>query len=69
MIMIIFYDDKRFKTIDKIRTYPYRINYYKVCKREMLSKYKWLILIIILMKITQTKIQSSHIFQIIHTEH
>ena len=40
MIMIIFYDDKRFKTIDKSRTYPYRINYYKVCKREMLSKYK-----------------------------
>ena len=40
MIMIIIYDDKRFKTIDKIRTYPYRKNSYKVCKREMLSKYK-----------------------------
>ena len=40
MMMIIFCDDKRFKTFDKIRTYPYRINSYKVCKREMLSKYK-----------------------------
>ena len=33
-------DDKRSKTFDKITTYPYRINAFKVCKREMLSKYK-----------------------------
>ena len=62
-------DDKRLQTFDRIRTYPYGTNAFKVCESEMLSKYKWLILIIILMKITQTKIQSSHIFQIIHTEH
>ena len=40
-----------------------------VCKREMVSKYKLLILIIIPMKTKQSIIQSRHIFQIIHTEY
>ena len=35
-----------------------------LCKTEMLSKYKLLILMIILMKIKQNIIQSGHIFQI-----
>ena len=33
-------NDKRFQTSDKITTYPYGINAFKVCEREMLSKYK-----------------------------
>ena len=61
-------DDKRLQTFDRIRNYPYGTNAFKLCKREMLSKYKWLILIIILMKTKQSIYQSDHIFQIIHTE-
>ena len=49
-------DDKRSQTFDTIRTYLYVTNAFKVCESEMLSKYKWLILIIILMKIKQNKI-------------
>ena len=60
-------DDKKFQTFDRIRTYPYRTNAFKVCKIEMLSKYKWLILIITLIKVKQSIIQSGHIFQIIYT--
>ena len=33
-------DDKRLQTFDKIRTYPYGTNAFKVCENEMLSKYK-----------------------------
>ena len=33
-------DDKRLQTFDKITTYPYRTNAFKVGKSEMLSKYK-----------------------------
>ena len=33
-------DDKRLKTFDKITTYPYGTNTFKVCESEMLSKYK-----------------------------
>ena len=33
-------DDKRLQTFDRIRTYPYGTNAFKLCKREMLSKYK-----------------------------
>ena len=33
-------DDKRLQTFDKIITYPYRANAFKVCGSEMLSKYK-----------------------------
>ena len=32
-------DDKRLQTFDRIRTYPYGTNAFKVCKSEMLSKY------------------------------
>ena len=32
-------DDKRLQTFDKITTYPYRANAFKVCENEMLSKY------------------------------
>ena len=31
-------DDKRLQTFDKITTYPYGINTFKVCECEMLSK-------------------------------
>ena len=33
-------NDKRLQTSDKITTYPYGINAFKVCEGEMLSKYK-----------------------------
>ena len=61
--------DKRLQTFDRIRTYPCGTNAFKVCESEMLSKYKRLILIIILIKIKQSIIQSGHIFQIIHAEY
>ena len=47
-------NDKRLQTSDKTTTYPYGINAFKVCKREMLSKYKGLILMIMQMKIKQS---------------
>ena len=62
-------DDKRLQTFDRIRTYPYGTNAFKVCKSEMLGKYKWLILIIILMKIEQNIIHCDHIFLISHIEY
>ena len=31
-------DDKRLQTFDKITTYPYGTNAFKVCEGEMLSK-------------------------------
>ena len=33
-------DDERLQIFDRIRTYPYGLNVFKVCKMEMLSKYK-----------------------------
>ena len=33
-------DDKRLQTFDKIITYPYGTNAFKVCETKMLSKYK-----------------------------
>ena len=33
-------DDKRLQTFDKVTTYPYETNTFKVCESEMLSKYK-----------------------------
>ena len=33
-------DDKRLQMFDKITTYVYGTNAFKICKREMLSKYK-----------------------------
>ena len=49
-IVLSSYDDKRLQTFDRITTYPHGTNAFKVCESEMLSKYKWLILMIILMK-------------------
>ena len=46
-------DDKRLQTFDRITSYPHGAIIVKVCKIELLSKYKWLILMIILMKIKQ----------------
>ena len=34
-------DDKRIQTFDKVTTYPYRTNVFKVCENEMLLKNKW----------------------------
>ena len=34
------YDDKRLQDFDKIATYSYGTNAFKVCETEMLSKYK-----------------------------
>ena len=33
-------DDKRLQTFDKVTTYPYGTNAFKVCESEMLNKYK-----------------------------
>ena len=33
-------DDKRLQTFDKVTTHSYRINAFKVCESEMLSKHK-----------------------------
>ena len=34
-------DDKRIQTYDKVTTFPYGTNVFKMCKNEMLSKNKW----------------------------
>ena len=34
-------DDKRLQTIDKVTTFPYGTNVFKLCQSEMLSKNKW----------------------------
>ena len=50
-------DDKRLQIFDKITTYPYGTNAFKVCKSfEETVKYKWLILMIMQMKIKQNTI-------------
>ena len=46
-------DDKRIQTFDRNTSYPYGTSAGKVCKTGLLSKYKSLILMIILMKIKQ----------------
>ena len=33
-------DDKRLQTFDRVTTYPYGTNAFKVCENEMLSKHK-----------------------------
>ena len=43
-------DDKRLQTFDKITTYPYGTNAFKVCESEMQSIYNWLFLMIMQMK-------------------
>ena len=34
-------DDKRIQTYDKVTTFPYGTNVFKVCESEMLLKNKW----------------------------
>ena len=34
-------DDKRLQAFDKVITFPYGTNAFKVCESEMLSKNKW----------------------------
>ena len=34
-------DDKRIQTYDKVTTFPYGANVFKVYENEMLSKNKW----------------------------
>ena len=34
-------DDKRIQTFDRVTTYPYGTNKFKVCESEMLLKNKW----------------------------
>ena len=43
-ILLSSNENKRLQTFDKIITYPYETNAFKVCESEMLSKYKWSIL-------------------------
>ena len=43
-------DDKKLQTFDKITTYPFGTNALKAYESEMLSKNKWLILMIVQMK-------------------
>ena len=35
-------DNKRIQTFDKVTTYPYGTNVFKVCENEMLLKNKWI---------------------------
>ena len=49
-IALISNDDKRLQTFDKITTFPYGTNAFKVCESEMLSKYKLSILMIMQME-------------------
>ena len=35
-------DDKRTQTYNKVTTFPYGTNIFKVCENEMLSKNKWI---------------------------
>ena len=46
-------NDKRLQTFDKTTTYQYEANAFKVYESEMLSKYKWLNLMTMQMKIKQ----------------
>ena len=34
-------DDKKIQTYDKVATFPYGTNVFKVCENEILSKNKW----------------------------
>ena len=62
-------DDKRLQTFDRITSYPYGTSAGEVCKTELLSYLKKVILTVILVKIKQNIILIGYIFQIIHTEY
>ena len=49
-------DDKTLQIFDRITWYPHGTSVEKVCKTELLSKYKRLILMIIQLKMKQSKI-------------
>ena len=68
-IALSSYDDKRLQIFDKMTTYPYETNASKVCGREILRKYKLLILMTMQMKTKQNIIQNGRKFQITHTEY
>ena len=55
-------------TDDRITSDVYSASVGKVYKTELLSKYRWLILLVMQIQIKQN-IQTSHIFQITHTEY
>ena len=57
-------DDKRLQTFDKIKSYPYATSAGKVCKTELLEylNTKWLILMMLLMKIKQNIIHNGQVF-------
>ena len=40
-IALSSYDDKRIQTFDKVATFPYGTNVFKVCESKILSKNKW----------------------------
>ena len=40
-IALSSYDDKRIQTFDKVATFPYGTNAFKVCESKILSKNKW----------------------------
>ena len=61
--------NKKLPNFDRITSYTYGTSAGKVCKTELLSKYKLLILTILLMKVKENIIQKGHIFQIIHAEY
>ena len=64
-------DGKILQTFDRIILYPYSTSTRKVCKTELISyvNIKWLIYLMLLVKIKQNIIQSGVIFQIIHLEY
>ena len=53
--------DKRLQTFERVTSYPYDVSVRKVCKTELLSKYKRLILMIIEMKIKQHNLRWPYI--------
>ena len=46
-------DDKRLQAVDNIATYSYGTNTFKLCEWDMLSKYKWLVLMMTQIKTKQ----------------
>ena len=62
-------DRKRLQTFDRVTTYPYGENAFKVCESEMLSKYEGSFSMTTLMKKKFNTTKIGHIFQIIRTEY
>ena len=65
-----FNDHKRLQSFNRVKSYPPGTRVGRVCKEELLEHVKherWLNLMMLQGK-TQHTIQTSHIFQTIHTE-